>query len=127
LRVDVVRKGLAAVLSVRGSLHEGNIRALNQAVRSARQARVVLIVLDLGYADAIDAAGVRAVLETQANGREDGWDLVVIPPSEDVATGPFADQELRRQLCLLDREDASYLIEFYAKGPLHRSESWPWQ
>jgi anti-anti-sigma regulatory factor len=114
LRVEVERKGRAAVVAIEDSLHEGAVRDLKQAVGSEREAGVVLLVLDLDRVDALDAAGVRAVLEIEAGGRDNGWDLVVIPPSEEVAEGGFADPELRRRLCLLDREDASYLVELYA-------------
>jgi anti-anti-sigma regulatory factor len=113
LHVEVARKGLATVVAIKGSLHEPAVRDLKQAVRSEREAGVALLVLDLDRVDVLNAAGVTALIETEAGGRENGWDLVVIPPSDEVAKGEFAP-ELRRRLCLLDREDATYLVELYA-------------
>jgi anti-anti-sigma regulatory factor len=128
LRVEVARKGLATVVAIKGSLHEDAIRDLKQAVRSERDAGVVLFVLDLDRVDALDAAGVGAVLEIEASGRDNGWDLVVIPPGEDVTKRGFADPELQRVLCLLDPEDASYLVELYANVVhVQGSESARWR
>jgi hypothetical protein len=97
-------------------------------VRSEREAGVALLVLNLDRVDALDAAGVTALIETEAGGRENGWDLVVIPPSDRVAKEEFADPELRRLLCLLDREDASDLVELYANVThVEAAESSPWR
>lgn len=60
MRVEVARKGLATVVAIKGSLHEGAVRDLKQAVQSQREAGVVFLVLDLDRVDALTAAGLGA-------------------------------------------------------------------
>ena len=112
--LQVRDEGRVSAVSVWGRLGEGSDAELRRVVRSLRRAGVLLLILDLHNLDEIDPVGMIAVLEMEAEGRDQqGWELAVVPPDPRVAP-EFSSAELREILCLVVADDARYMLDFYA-------------
>jgi anti-sigma B factor antagonist len=78
LGCEIVRDGAAATVRVSGALDIATVPILEAELRELRQAGFRRLVLDLSGLGFMDAAGLRCILERDAEARQDGFSVALI-------------------------------------------------